>query len=78
MDDTTALRRFRELDEDAAAEPGQVARDQLTVIIDECMARVLRNARTGRGRSPRELGFTATAAELARWSALQRGQAGAL
>ena len=44
------------------------ARAQLAIVLDEMMAQVLRNARTGRkGMHLREQGFTATADELESW-----------
>lgn len=46
--------------------PQDLAAAQMAVIMDECVAKALRNARTG-GRSLREAGFSATADELERW-----------
>lgn len=57
-----AVRRVAELDE--SGEPAEVACDQTVIVMDEMFAQLIRNTRTGRGKSLRELGFTATADEL--------------
>jgi hypothetical protein len=49
------------------AEPFDRCAAQMTVVMDEFTAAVLRNVRAGRGRNLREQGFTTTAAELEHW-----------
>jgi hypothetical protein len=59
--------RVAEIDRAFTADthPHQTFTDQIAVAVDEFMAKVLRNARTG--QDLRERGYTATAAELEHW-----------